>query len=396
MHDNSALIADFGMSRQLDGSSTSDSKIKGIEAYIEPQCILQAKEKIYKRNNRSDIYSLGVLLWELTSGIPPFDGCNAVEILNKIYNHEREMSINGTPVDYINIYKKCWSDDPDERPKLVDIIEVLNRLLKTTVDFVLINKNIRNLSTKLWDIFKIETNIGKEFLQISRMIRVSIEEYQETPEIIFKLLNDEKNNNLEVKCLLGFFYFEGIGTKVNHETAYKMFEDASANIIAKFYLGECFRRGHGIKQNSKKAFLYYQDAIKAKNECSRSMNSVGLCYLNGIGTKKDYENAFKHFEESHKMGCVSACNNLGNCYTYRMGVKKSKEKAFEYYAEAAKHNIPAGQFNVANCYKRGIGTTKSLELANYWYKKAADNGYKYNNLLNKTSYKFSKITKLLS
>ncbi|RIB19914.1 kinase-like domain-containing protein [Gigaspora rosea] len=74
-----------------------------------------------KRNEKSDIYSLGVLLWELTSGTSPFNNLTSVAVILKIINNEKEKVIPGTPTDYSELYKSCWSSDPDKRPTLEKI-----------------------------------------------------------------------------------------------------------------------------------------------------------------------------------------------------------------------------------------------------------------------------------
>ncbi|CAG8591133.1 1750_t:CDS:2, partial [Dentiscutata heterogama] len=103
----------------------------------------QIKHKV-SRDERSDIYSLGVLLWELTSGIPPFHGLNIATIILEISQNKREKIIVNTPSDYANLIEKCWSSDPDQRPTLDEILIKLENLSnKTTIEFIT-NENIKN------------------------------------------------------------------------------------------------------------------------------------------------------------------------------------------------------------------------------------------------------------
>src|ERR1051325_2069271 len=121
------MIADFGLSKQLSVEVTSNSKAYGMPAYFEPQYY---KKENYVRDKRSDIYSLGVLLWEITSGRPPFSETPAHILIYKVANGHREEPIINTPSAYINLYQKCWDDDPDLRPNIDDVFDIL--LLKET------------------------------------------------------------------------------------------------------------------------------------------------------------------------------------------------------------------------------------------------------------------------
>jgi serine/threonine protein kinase len=94
-------LADFGLSRRLDEVS-NPTNIYGMVPYTDPQLF-----KYQKASKKSDVYSVGVLLWEISSGQKPFksdDNCNQAVLIYKILDGKRETPISGTPMDYINIY----------------------------------------------------------------------------------------------------------------------------------------------------------------------------------------------------------------------------------------------------------------------------------------------------
>ena len=67
MEGNYCLITDLGMCGPVDKESSG--KIYGIISYIAPEVLLQKKQK----TKESDVYSIGMLMWEIFAGQPPFD-----------------------------------------------------------------------------------------------------------------------------------------------------------------------------------------------------------------------------------------------------------------------------------------------------------------------------------
>ena len=66
--------------------------------------------KVYSLNKKSDIYSIGILLWEISSGRPPF--CNELynaDLAMEILQGLRETPIPDTPEDYVKIYTGKYS-----------------------------------------------------------------------------------------------------------------------------------------------------------------------------------------------------------------------------------------------------------------------------------------------
>lgn len=103
-------LADFGHSHRLAEVSTQKD-IVGVLPYIDPQFFQTQtsnnKSYCYKPNKKSDIYSIGVLLWEISSGYKPFKSYNSYQrnkLLLEILDGKRETPIPNTPIDYINIY----------------------------------------------------------------------------------------------------------------------------------------------------------------------------------------------------------------------------------------------------------------------------------------------------
>ncbi|CAG8728699.1 21194_t:CDS:2, partial [Dentiscutata erythropus] len=225
-------------------------------------------------------------------------------VLTKLLNKEKEGTISGTPKGYADIYTKCWSFEPRLRPNLDEILENLLILSEKTADFTIINKldNLSDFLDRLFYDFADSTNKGLEFSQISKRIRDIINLENQKPQNTFNCLyNKENNNNSEWICLLGFFYLEGIGTGKNQITARNTFEKArngntNGSFMAKFYLGECLRNAYGTEKNLASAKLLYKDI---RGECARAANSLGLCYLKGIGCKTKRK-AIRCFEESYE------------------------------------------------------------------------------------------------
>ncbi|KAG9065526.1 hypothetical protein KI688_001814 [Linnemannia hyalina] len=112
-------------SNPKDKSGSSDEPkdpLIGVMAYIAPERFRNPSAF----DARCDIYSLGVLLWELTSGHGAFTRvAQDVPLAVSILNGKRELPIEGTPQGYQDLYEKCWETDPAKRPTLDEVLATL-------------------------------------------------------------------------------------------------------------------------------------------------------------------------------------------------------------------------------------------------------------------------------
>src|SRR5204863_2572731 len=102
-------ISDLGFCGPADKPLNS---IYGNLPYIAPEVIV-GKETTFK----SDIYSIGMLMWEISSGQPPFNNYkHDFDFVMNINNGMRPKVVSGTPIEYQSLMEQCWDADPLKRP----------------------------------------------------------------------------------------------------------------------------------------------------------------------------------------------------------------------------------------------------------------------------------------
>ncbi|RHZ84017.1 hypothetical protein Glove_86g152 [Diversispora epigaea] len=212
VHKGKLLIADLGLSQQLDANS--DSPVGGMIAYTDPEYLRNTKT--YKRNKTSDIYSLGVLFWELSSGRPPFYNYSSMSVFQTVTSDKREEYIRETPKDYINIYSSAWQSDPNSRPNIETICDFLENIQFENVYNISSEniqlKNDENVSMEMFskDTVSIVSNISRENIQLKNDKNVSIEtSSKNTVSIVSIALSDQTPSlNLTNWKSEGFFIDE--------------------------------------------------------------------------------------------------------------------------------------------------------------------------------------------
>ncbi|QDU45197.1 Serine/threonine-protein kinase PrkC [Symmachiella dynata] len=121
-------IADFGLARLRSDSIRTETAGAGTVGYKSPEQALRRKEI----NLRSDIYSFGVVLFELLTGEMPFDGdkLNSVGRMDIAAPLARRID-RGVERDLETICEKCLQKDPAQRFQSADeIVMELSRFLK--------------------------------------------------------------------------------------------------------------------------------------------------------------------------------------------------------------------------------------------------------------------------
>ena len=113
LKNGSAKVTDFGIARLMSQSNTLTKEALGSVHYISPE---QAKGG--RVDNRSDLYSLGVVMYEMMTGRAPFDGDSPVAVAIQHINGGATMPsvLNpNIPGGLEQIIMKCMATDPAQR-----------------------------------------------------------------------------------------------------------------------------------------------------------------------------------------------------------------------------------------------------------------------------------------
>lgn len=109
------MLADFGLAKLSGHDATLTGLILGTPRYMAPE---QASGQAKAATTRSDVYSLGVILYEILAGHPPYSGDDPLKVLMKVTQAElRSPSLSNPGLDrgLEAVCIKSLAKDPESR-----------------------------------------------------------------------------------------------------------------------------------------------------------------------------------------------------------------------------------------------------------------------------------------
>ena len=109
-------VMDFGVAHQRDAPDlTKTGQVIGTPDYMSPEQVRGAPGSV---DQRSDVYALGAVAYQLLTGRPPFVGKSTLEVLMKVLQKDpapvRKLAPN-VPVDLATVVTRCLEKDPRHR-----------------------------------------------------------------------------------------------------------------------------------------------------------------------------------------------------------------------------------------------------------------------------------------
>ena len=111
--DGRIKLGDFGLARAI-STSTSTGALIGTVAYLSPELVLGKQA-----DARSDIYSVGIMLYEMITGRQPFDGDVPIQVAYQHVNSTVDapsVLVPGLAAEVDELVQWCTANDPDKRP----------------------------------------------------------------------------------------------------------------------------------------------------------------------------------------------------------------------------------------------------------------------------------------
>ncbi|RHZ73200.1 hypothetical protein Glove_232g73 [Diversispora epigaea] len=391
----------FGLKKTMLESLRFLTNSFGPIQYIDPR-YLEFFNTIGKNKN-SDIFSLGIILCEISSGNPPFemDSLSNADLLNDIVKGKREMVTPGTPPRYKEIYTDCWNHNGNSRSDISQVVKNLSEIIisdasfedetrsqphNVTEEIISVKLEKPNIQNKEIEVHSDPPFVNKSaefdvFIRdlFENFIYITKKQFAASQPIMMKnYIKEHKKNSVEV------LYEMLIHPSHSCKAANEIIDASSANSsflmrqhnvnkeIGTIFLAAMHLVGIGVEKEVKKALQIY---CKLVNEGSFiAAADVANCYLNGFGVEKNEEKAFKLYLKSAEKGIPVAQSSVGWCYNDGIGTRKDAAKGFQWYMKSAFAGNIYAICNVGYCFSNGIGVDRDYQKVFEWILKAAEKG----------------------
>ncbi|KAI3459212.1 hypothetical protein Pfo_015875 [Paulownia fortunei] len=114
-------VGDFGLSRLKHETYLTTKTGKGTPQWMAPEVLRNEPS-----DEKADVYSYGVILWELVTHKIPWDNLNSMQVIGAVgfMNQRLEIPKNVEP-QWASIIESCWHSEPQCRPSFQELLEKL-------------------------------------------------------------------------------------------------------------------------------------------------------------------------------------------------------------------------------------------------------------------------------
>ncbi|QCD85433.1 Protein kinase [Vigna unguiculata] len=117
-------VCDFGLSRMKHSTFLSSRSTAGTAEWMAPEVLRNELS-----DEKCDVFSYGVILWELSTLQQPWGGMNPMQVVGAVGFQHRRLDIpDDVDPAIADIIRQCWQTDPKLRPTFAEIMAALKPL----------------------------------------------------------------------------------------------------------------------------------------------------------------------------------------------------------------------------------------------------------------------------
>ncbi|KAK8472269.1 hypothetical protein PHAVU_002G154800 [Phaseolus vulgaris] len=126
-------VGDFGLSRLKDATLLNTKSGRGTPQWMAPEVLRNEPS-----NEKSDVFSFGVILWELMTHSIPWKNLNSLQVVGVVGFVDRRLDLPDDLDPYVaSIINDCWRSDPEKRPSFEELIQrtlfLVNRVTAVSI-----------------------------------------------------------------------------------------------------------------------------------------------------------------------------------------------------------------------------------------------------------------------
>ncbi len=192
-----------------------------------------------------------------------------------------------------------------------------------------------------------ETRTNKAYFDAVRSVDFN------NPDSISKLKSAADDGNPYAQNEYGKFLFNS--EEPNYPEALSYFLMASEQGIdeSEFYMGLAYLNGLGTEKDGQAAFKMFM--ISAEKGFAPAQHYFGLCYKEGISTYADQRIAIRWFKRAADKGHSESYIELGDIYSDLHNPERDYKMAASFYLQAVEANVKGSHYKMGMCYHKGLG-----------------------------------------
>ncbi|OHT10631.1 hypothetical protein TRFO_04121 [Tritrichomonas foetus] len=386
--DNDTFLSGLALSREY-LSSQKRSRNVGDVYYMSPEIIKGSDTYSFQ----TDLFSLGVIIYELSTGKNPYNGFCLLDVTKKVATANLgELPLSSGTIS--KLFEQCTS------------LDVADRAASFYLEKMFEEEHLFFANSNDVEILHFIEKIKQERIEYQDFV----DQHQRKDAQV--LIAEAEKGHSNAQHSVGFMYKNGWLVDCDLNKSFEWFSKAAeqGNSASMYEIGLMYKNGISIPRDLDKAYYWLKKAsdlgLNDARNClaellqenpeicqqkNHSINDIfdllktssdhgnpyaqcnlAKLYISGQIGQPNYEKAFEYFDASASQGNADAEFELYRLLSEGLGTEKDEARAAMFLFKAASHNRPDAMIEFGNLLINGKGVDKNEEEGRKWIEKGEE------------------------